>query len=211
MNPYPKPLLEIAQQAQRLGFDFLVVSWLSAPPDSTYWQNQLTEVRQHFTGKTIVAGDYDSITRVNFWHLTDYIGTTGGFQLSSKADPSVHDLRVAWASHLDTLESIARSQGKNLFILSQPAPAANPALLLKNYEALLLETKGRLSTDGIFFRRWSFSPNPAADRLAANSRPEILAIFASIWKSESATTEPTSPLPLPVIPPPMSPSSSPDP
>ena len=191
MNPYPRPLPEIAAEAQRLGFTLFVATWLTREPDEAYWRSQFTAIRKAFTGKLILAADYELIAGLDCWDAVDYVATFSTWDLTEKPLPSIHDLRIAWQARFDTFESLGELHKKQVFVLDlgfppikPPASAKKPApdLQLSNYEALLLETKGRTQTDGFFFRAWNLG-TATPDPMAVNARPEILQIVDEIWKS----------------------------
>ncbi len=202
-NPYPVPLAQAAKLAQQLQIDFLVVSWLSADPDEDWWVKQLVAVRTVYEGHLILAADQKLLPDIELWDSVDYVAAFGQFPITTKTEPTVHDLRAGWASNLDSLESLARRRGKALFLLDAvAAPAAahtssphqsankkkNPTdPVLDQYQALLLETKGRANTDGLFFPAAEFGQAPAPSSTTIHHRPEILALFASTWASESGS------------------------
>lgn len=189
-SPYPKPLPAIAAEAQNAGVDVLCISWLNQDPDETWWRGQIAAVRKAFTGKLILATNDDTAPAVGIWDAVDYLGITGPVELprrlpGANQNYSVRDARVLWAAKLDEWESLAARNARPLMLLNMqlppnpgatlPAPGADaaappPGLGNTFYEALLLETRGRKVTEGLFIR-W---PNEGGVR---NILPRVTALW----------------------------------
>jgi hypothetical protein len=112
-NPYPRPLVQIAEEAKRAGVDRLCVAWLDRVPDAAYWQEEVAAVRAVFPGKVILASTDDIAPAITCWGLSDYLGVAGQVTLPRRlphASDAVtfHDLRLAWNSPLTSLGSLGR-------------------------------------------------------------------------------------------------------
>jgi hypothetical protein len=198
-DPYPKPLPEVAAEAQAAGVDILCISWLKEDPDETWWREQIAAVRKAFAGKLILATNSDTAPAVGLWDAVDYLGITGPVELPRRlpgADQTytIRDARVLWAAKLDEWESLGARNARPVILLNMqlpldagatlpaagaPAPAPPPGLRDTFYEALLLETKGRQSTEGLFIR-WE-----KEDGLRA-----ILPRITALWSPQSANPAP---------------------
>jgi len=210
-NPYPRPLAEIAADAQAAGVDYLCVSWLNTDPDPDYWRQQAQAVRAVFNGKIVLAGQAAVLPEVTCWDAADIIGAVGPIPLAQRLpgapeNVTVHDMRVAWDCSLTSLESLAQVNKKKLALLhmnvpvevsarlpspgaASAAPAKNPALQQAIYEALLLETKGRAEmTDALLF---NWGDAGAAD--APNSVPGLLVKIGQAWDPKKPRTAETLP------------------
>mgnify|MGYP001544797940 CR=1 FL=1 len=206
-NPYPRPLAEIAQQAQDAGVDVLCISWITAPPPSgsaAYWTAQITAVRKHFHGQIVLAASADLAPSLDDLASADYLGVIGPVHIPRRLPgatgaATLDEMRVYWASQLDMLESLALRSGKPVVLLHMevpanvsitlpdpaepPAPAPlNPSLQELSYQALLTETKGRLHTEGLFL---VWNPAATADTGAVNGLPALLPKLATLWASDT--------------------------
>jgi hypothetical protein len=210
-NPYPKPLAEIAADAQAAGVDYLCVSWLNTDPDADYWRQQAQAVRAVFNGKIVLAGQTAVLPNVACWDAADIIGAVGPIPLAKRLPGApeavtVHDMRVAWDCSLTSLESLAQVNKKKLALLNMNvpvevsarlpsadaanvAPAKNPALQQTIYEALLLETKGRAEmTDALLFN-WG----DAGQADAPNNVPGLLPKIGEAWDPKKPRPVETAP------------------
>jgi hypothetical protein len=167
-NPYPRPLKEIAAEAQEAGADFLCISWLKTEPDETYWKQQAAEVRTAFQGRVILAATPDVLPWITFWQSVDVVGAIGPVAIAHRQGApdsalEVKDLRVAWDSAISSMESLARINGRKLALLRMnvpPAPAGDAAVQKLAYEALLIETKGRAEITEILLFNWGAADFP---------------------------------------------------
>ena len=81
IDPYPRPLAEIATDAAATGVDVLCISWLNTDPDADYWQAQIAGMRKVFTGRLILAATPDLLPGIEFWDQVDLVGAIGPFDL----------------------------------------------------------------------------------------------------------------------------------
>jgi hypothetical protein len=215
-DPFPKPLPEIATEAQTAGVDILCISWLNAQADSEFWRQQCQALRPVYKGQIILAATPDIVPTLTCWDTPDLIGVIGPVALprrlpSSPDEVTVHDLRVAWDCALTSMESVARVYSTSkaprriaLLRMNVPVhvsarlpavgapdqPPANPALQKMLYEALLLETKGRSAyTDMLLFNY----ENKPGQGDAAPAIPGLLANLTDAWDPKKpAPVEPAS-------------------
>ncbi len=166
-NPYPRPLKEIATEAQQAEVDTLCISWLNTEPDDEYWKKAAAEVRSVFQGRLILAATPEVLPWVTCWEVVDVVGAIGPVSIShrtgsTKAALEMKDLRVSWDSALTSLESLARINTKPLALLHMDIPpdAADPQVQKLAYEALLLETKGRAQVTDVLLFDWNSPDAP---------------------------------------------------
>ncbi len=202
-NPFPRPLSDIAAEAQADHADLLCISWLDSDPDPEYWQPLIAQVRKNFTGHLILAATPDYLPGIEFWSKVDYLGAIGSFQLPIRIPNLTHpltlqDLRTAWASSLDSIESLSHRYGTKAILFDLPGPtpetlATQSNFIPLNYEALVTETKGRDATDGLFL---GWNPNPAnSDSTLVNPYPDLLIHIAELWSPNAAPRPPAATLP----------------
>jgi hypothetical protein len=199
-NPFPRPLGEVAADAQAAKADAVCIAWLDTDPDPAYWKKEAAAVRAAYSGKLILAATAAVMPAVACWDVADYVGVAGPIPLPRRLphasdDVAFHDLRVAWDSQLTTLESIAMNHGRKAALLNVAVPAnywfklplpgrpeptypVNRGLQSTVYEAMLTETKGRAERSGILLMPWAVGGVPAE---GANLVPGLLPKIAAAW------------------------------
>ncbi len=190
-NPYPKPLPAIAADAQAALIDRLCISWLNVIPDPSRWRQYAADVRKAYSGKIILAVDQFDLPAVDCWDCCDFIGVAGPIELPGRLPHAsdlveMKDFRVGWDCRLTEISAIGTANGKKIALLNMevpvrasfklPLPGNAPATMPKNpkqqaanYEALILETKGRDSFINIMLLPWSSTPAPPDTDPAYNS------------------------------------------
>jgi len=210
-NPFPLPLPEIAAQAQAAKVDVLCLSWLNRDPDPSYWNEQAAAVRKVFKGQTVLAATPEIFVRIECTECVDFLAAIGPIQIarrlpSAPADVDLHAMRTSWACVLDTLESFAVKAGKPLMLLNVQVPVTisaklrsgknpqtpDPPLQMLAYEALLYETKGRDSVEGLFL--------PGGPENGLN--PELLPRLKALWSRDNRSGAAVSSAPPQADPPP---------
>ena len=165
-DPYPRPLPEVAAEAQAAGAEALCLSWLNDEPDEEYWMAQVAAVRKAFHGKLILAANDDAAPMVGMWKAVDFMGIAGPVKLPRRlpgaaTEYTLEDARHLWAAKLDEWESLSARAERRLVLLNISLPADTGATLPLAghaaaatsldcrdtfYAALLTETKGRRHT-----------------------------------------------------------------
>ena len=212
-NPYGRPLAEIAADAQTAAADYVVISWLDAPADSAYWRKAAADVRQHFSGKIILAALPAALPSITCWDAVDIMGAIGPLPFARRLphasdDVTLHDIRVECSCVITQLEYLARYKEKKLALLNMNVPAGvsnklllpgvssimpprNPGLQSMIYEALLLETKGRGDTTELMLFNWG-DPGSAD---APNTQPAIMNKITEAWDPKKPKVAETIPAP----------------
>lgn len=168
-DPYPAGLAAVAAAAQAAGADALCVSWANGDVDEKYWREQIAAVRKNYRGKVIFGVSGEAMADVGLWDAVDYSAVVGPVELprrlaGASGAYTVDDARALWASELDEWESIGIKSGKPLVLLDvslagtvgETLPvgggrmaSAPEAVREIFYKAVLVETRGRGSTQGL--------------------------------------------------------------
>jgi hypothetical protein len=176
-NPYPRPLAEIAADAQAARVDRLCISWLREKPDPAAWRKEADAVRSFYKGKIIFAATPETLPEITCWDAGDYVGVIGPIRLPRRLphasdDISMNDFRIYWACKLTEFESIGRLHELPVALLDMEVPPSvsfklplpghaeagrppTPRLQAQSYEALLTETKGRSAFTDILLLTWN--------------------------------------------------------
>ncbi|MBD3354399.1 hypothetical protein GF361_00260, partial [Candidatus Woesearchaeota archaeon] len=78
------------------------------------WQNVISGVRSRYNGNITYAANWDNYGNVNFWGDLDYIGVNAYFPLTGKTNPTLTELKNAWADEKSALSSFSSSKGKQI-------------------------------------------------------------------------------------------------
>ncbi len=120
-------LLHYAELAEETGVEVLLLgSELATLRDRTdEWNRLIVAVRSRYRGKLSYSvnfwadrDEYRQVLEMAQWKHMDYIGVTGYFELTDKADPSIEELEAAWRSDrngqdvLADLENLSDRYGK---------------------------------------------------------------------------------------------------
>ncbi|HUO08926.1 MAG TPA: hypothetical protein VM008_11535 [Phycisphaerae bacterium] len=158
-NPYPQELGAVAAAARGAKADLLCVSWLNADAEAGYWEGQIAEVRKQFSGQVVLAATPEILPGVEFVEKVDLIGAIAPAELPlpKKHAARLEDVENAWASYLDSFESISERYGKKLVMIDAPqvgsAAKWDEAQEELRDEGLVMETKGRGGVTGVFLRK----------------------------------------------------------
>ena len=106
-----------AALAQTHGADqFCVGTELSATIHrADEWRAVIEGVRAHYSGPITYAANHGGEeTRITWWDAVDYIGVDAYYPLTDKNDPTLVELKAAWAPHIATLGNLACAWRKPL-------------------------------------------------------------------------------------------------
>jgi len=149
------------------------------------WRQVVDEVRASFKGpityaalsSTGAAFPHGEGKRITWWGALDFIGIDAYYPLANRNDPTVADLKSAWATrgYLTLLEDLSRRLGKRILLTefgyrsidgAARAPGAyqttGPVDLQEQadaYQAALEVLWGRPWLAGIFWWQWPAIPN----------------------------------------------------
>jgi uncharacterized lipoprotein YddW (UPF0748 family) len=80
------------------------------------WRSVIAGVRERFSGTLTYASNPGEETQINWWDALDYIGVDAYYALTDKDDPTVDELKAAWAPHVTTLANLATAWGKPILL-----------------------------------------------------------------------------------------------
>jgi len=70
------------------------------------WERVISGVRERYSGPIIYAADWTNYYNIEWWDSVDYVGIDAYFPLSFfKNDPTLEDLKNAWANYADEIET----------------------------------------------------------------------------------------------------------
>ena len=79
-----------------------------------FWKQLIKEVREIYDGELTYASNWDNYHNVGFWSDLDIIGVDAYFPLSSKARPTLEELKAGWTPVQDSLGRFANELGKQV-------------------------------------------------------------------------------------------------
>ncbi|MEM7245476.1 MAG: hypothetical protein AAF533_09030 [Acidobacteriota bacterium] len=111
-------ILRIAAICAAEGADLFVVGTelRLAEHMEDYWKGLIRDVRTVYDGPLTYAANWDDFHEVPFWSHLDYVGVQAYFPLSNAGNPSVDELRSAWARHAATMKRVGRAVGKPVLL-----------------------------------------------------------------------------------------------
>lgn len=181
------------------------------------WRRIIAAVREVYVGRITYAANWDSLDRVPFWDVVDWIGVHAYFPLSLKDDPSRDALQQGWSEPLRQLASLSsRHHGKPVLFAeigySRSRGAAREPWTPRLEESTrALELRQRLievaleriqtapHVRGMFWWKWIPGPDPW-DRDFSMKDPEARRALGRYWTTPES--DPSQRLSVP--------SSSPD-
>lgn len=172
-----------AEIAAAQGADLFVVGTelKSTSSEPGPWHGLIRMVRSLFPGQLTYAANWDEYGQVPFWNDLDLIGIDAYFPLAEgNPDPTVTDLRNAWAPIVDELRSTSERWDKPVLLTeagypSQVGATAHPwevkpgepvdqALQARAYRAALRAFTGEPWMAGINWWSWRADPSPDEDQ-----------------------------------------------
>ena len=78
------------------------------------WRNTIALARSKYSGFLTYSANHDSYYGVMWWDDLDFIGVSGYFRLTTKADPTMEELLAGWDTRKTTLHDVAVYWGKDI-------------------------------------------------------------------------------------------------
>jgi len=140
------------------------------------WRRVISETRGIFVGPITYASNHSGEeTSIQWWDAVDYIGVDAYYPLTNKNDPTLGELKAAWASPRLTLENLSRQYNRPIILTEigyRSVDGANQrpwewqsggTIDLKEqadcYRAVLEIFWGKPWLRGIYWWYWSTDPN----------------------------------------------------
>jgi len=147
------------------------VSWSSS------WRVVIQNVRTHYSGPLTYAANHGSEQNVSWWDVLNYIGIDAYYPLTTSNDPNLDELKAAWSSRADAIESWRNTNWPGMDIIFTEVgyqsldgtnqtpwwtdPAGSTIDLQEQadcYEALLSQCRLRSWWRGAFWWNWETKP-----------------------------------------------------
>jgi len=111
---YKTFIYHYAQLAQAEGVDqFCIGTELSSTEfRAADWRSVIVGMRALFTGPLTYASNHDTEEAITWWDGVDFIGVDAYYPLTDKNDPTVEELKAAWAPRVASLKVLSESWGK---------------------------------------------------------------------------------------------------
>jgi len=160
---------------------------------SDSWRNVIHNVRNHYTGPLTYGANPGEEENISWWNEVNYIGIDAYYPLTDENDPTPAQLKSAWGSRADVIESWRNSTWPNMQIIfteigyrsidgTNKAPWYRPPppyhIDLQEqadcYDALLSQCKSRPWWSGVFWWNWEVDPNlggPNDPRYTPHNKP----------------------------------------
>jgi hypothetical protein len=138
------------------------------------WESVIAGVRGVFTGTITYAANQGSEGSISWWDKVDFIGVDAYYPLTNKNDPTLDELKAAWAPRVANLKTLSESWGKPILFTevgyrSQDGANQHPwdyqiggTIDLQEqadlYRALFESVFNQAWFAGIFW--WSWDPDP---------------------------------------------------
>ncbi len=136
------------------------------------WDKTIDAIRSRYHGKLSYSvnywfdrNEYEEVFEMTQWQHLDYIGVTGYFELTDKADPTIENLEAAWTND---------RYGQNII--------ADLETLISRYEKPIVFSEiGYVSRDGTNTYPWDYAPAGDVDEQEqANCWAAFLNVFSDI-------------------------------
>lgn len=156
-----------------IGCEFVkTVSWSSS------WETVIQNARLYYTGPMTYAANHGNENNISWWDELDYIGIDAYYALTGKNNPTLNELKSAWQSRANSIESWRNSNWPGMKIAFTEVgyqsvdgtnrtpwytdPSTHPLDFQEQvdcYEALLSVCKQRSWWLGVFWWNWETDPN----------------------------------------------------
>ncbi len=84
------------------------------------WRRVVAGVRERFTGTLVYASTVGGEeTRIRWWDAVDLIGVDAYYDLTDQDDPTVQDLKDAWAPHVQDLADLSAAWGDEPIVFTE--------------------------------------------------------------------------------------------
>lgn len=155
------------------------------------WRGVIAAIRSHYSGPLVYAANWGGEeTGLAWWDAVDFIGVDAYYPLSERDNPTVAELKAAWAPIAATLSGLSSAWGKSILFTeigyrSQGGAAQHPwdwqvggDVNLQEqadlYRATLESVWGKPWFGGIFWWAWGADPfegGPCDDNYTPHDKP----------------------------------------
>ena len=113
-SSYRDFILRYAQLAQTHGAEQFSVGCELSVTESreAQWRGVISDIRLVYEGPLIYAANHGDESDLAWWDALDLIGVDAYYSLTSKNDPTVEELKTAWAPHVATLAALSAAENK---------------------------------------------------------------------------------------------------
>lgn len=113
-----------ATMAQDLGVDQFCVGTelMATEAQSVSWRNVISAVTEIYTGPVTYAANHGAENDITWWDAVDYIGVDAYYRLvqdPANTDPSVAELKAAWAPIVTSLSALSERYGNRPIIFTE--------------------------------------------------------------------------------------------
>ena len=118
-----------AQLAQTYGVDQFCIGTelVSTEFRAADWQSVIAGVRGLFTGPITYAANQGSEGALSWWDRLDFIGIDAYYSLTDKNDPTLDELKAAWAPRVASLKTLSETWGKPILFTEIGYPSLDGA------------------------------------------------------------------------------------
>ena len=118
-----------AQLAQTNGVDQFCIGTELASTEFRLadWQSVIGGVRELFHGSITYAANQSSEPWISWWDKVDFIGVDAYYSLTDKNDPTLDELKTAWAPRVAALETLSQTWGKPILFTEIGYPSLDGA------------------------------------------------------------------------------------
>jgi hypothetical protein len=118
-----------AQLAQTAGADQFCIGTELVSTDfrAADWQSVIAGVRGLFTGPITYAANQGSEGALSWWDKVDFIGVDAYYHLTDKNDPTLDELKAAWAPRVASLKTLSENWGKQILFTEIGYPSLDGA------------------------------------------------------------------------------------
>jgi hypothetical protein len=111
---YKTFIYHYAQLAQADGADQFCVGTelVSTEFHAADWRSVIAGVRGLFTRQITYAANQSSEPAISWWDKVDFIGVDAYYSLTNKNDPTIEELKAAWAPRVAALKTLSQRWGK---------------------------------------------------------------------------------------------------
>lgn len=202
---YRNSINHYAAFAQEAGVDMLCIGAESGGTThrEADWRRVIQEVRERYKGPITYSAlntaswgfPHSEENRIKWWDAVDYIGVSAYYELTSKNDPTVEELKEAWVKngHIALLEDLSRRFNKSIifteigyvnkdgankipgnFSINTPTDSQEQA---DCYQAALEVLWEKPWLKGIFWWQWSATSAPWPENPQGKPAEEVVKKF----------------------------------
>ena len=117
---YSTFIIHYARLAEELEIEALCVGLelhRTAVERESDWRRVISQIRSVYDWKLVYGANWhEEFEQIRFWDALDYIGIQAYFPLTKRSTPTVEELVLGWAPHVQAIERIQKSYGKPVLI-----------------------------------------------------------------------------------------------